>query len=188
VQAQQRKPASRQRVLDIDDLPKNVIKLNVLSLAVGTASVFYERVLNEQMSLQLGISYTNISSDRLLNVRYRGYAITPEFRYYLTSSEAPRGFFVAPFARYRNADVTGSINRDGRQIPATGKISSYGAGVMIGGQIVGKRISADAFVGPSLNGRSIKVTSADVTERELPIPNILGAFGLRAGITVGFAF
>jgi hypothetical protein len=190
LQAQQRKPTTqtRQRVLDVDDLPKNVIKLNILSLAVGTGSVFYERVLNEQMSLQLGLSYTNISNDWILDVRYKGYAITPEFRYYLSSVEAPRGFFVAPFARYRNSEVTGNITRDGREIPANGKISAYGAGVMIGGQIIGKRLSAEAFVGPSLNTRSIKVTSPNVTERELPIPNLLGIFGLRAGITVGIAF
>jgi hypothetical protein len=190
VQAQDRKPNSpaKQRVLDIDDLPKNVVKLNILSLAVGTGSVFYERIIAEHMSVQLGLSYTSISNDWLLDMRYKGYSITPEFRYYLSSIEAPRGFFVAPFARYRSAEVTSSISRNGREIPANGKISAYGAGVMIGGQIIGKRLSAEAFVGPSLNARSIKVTSPEVTERELPIPNILGIFGLRAGVTVGIAF
>lgn len=189
VEAQQRKPASRTRVLDIDDLPQNVIKLNVLSLAVGTVSGFYERVINEQMSFQLGASYTNISSDWLLNVRYKGYTITPEFRYYLSSTEAPRGFYAAPFVRYRRSDVTGNITRDGQEIPANGKISAYGAGVMVGGQLIlGKHFSLDAFVGPSLNARSIKVNTPDVTEKEFPVPNILGVFGLRVGITVGVAF
>lgn len=189
VEAQQRKPASRTRVLDIDDMPKNVIKLNILSLAVGTVSGFYERVINEQMSFQLGASYTNISSDWILDVRYKGYTITPEFRYYLSSTEAPRGFYAAPFVRYRRSDVTGNITRDGREIPANGKISAYGAGLMVGGQwIIGRHFSLDAFVGPSLNARSIKVTTPDVTEKEFPVPNILGVFGLRAGITVGVAF
>ncbi|MDO1445248.1 DUF3575 domain-containing protein [Rhodocytophaga aerolata] len=189
VEAQQRKPASRTRVLDIDDMPKNVIKLNILSLAVGTVSGFYERVINEQMSFQLGASYTNISSDWILDVRYKGYTITPEFRYYLSSTEAPRGFYAAPFVRYRRSDVTGNITRDGREIPANGKISAYGAGLMVGGQwIIGRHFSLDAFVGPSLNARSIKVNTPDVTEKEFPVPNILGVFGLRAGITVGVAF
>ena len=188
-EAQQRKPASRQRVLDVDNLPKNVIKLNVISLAVGTFSGFYERVINEQMSFQLGASYTNISSDWILDVRYKGYAITPEFRYYLSSTEAPRGFYAAPFVRYRRSDVTGNITRDGQEIPANGKISAYGAGVMIGGQwIIGKHFSLDAFVGPSLNARSVKVNTPNVTEKDFPVPNILGLFGLRAGITVGVAF
>jgi hypothetical protein len=190
VQAQERKPAStkKPKVLDVDEMPQNIIKLNIPSLAVGTASLFYERVLNEQMSLQLGASYTSIKSDWLLNVRYRGYAITPEFRYYFSSTEAPRGFFVAPFARYRYSDVTGNINRDGQQLPANAKISAYGAGVMIGGQIVGRHLSVDAFIGPSLNARSVKVATPNVTEKEFPVPNILGIFGLRAGITVGIAF
>jgi hypothetical protein len=188
-EAQQRKPAPRPKVLDIDDMPKNVIKLNILSLAVGTVSGFYERVINEQMSFQLGASYTNISSDWLLNVRYKGFTITPEFRYYLSSTEAPRGFYAAPFLRYRRSDVTGNITRDGQQIPANGKISAYGAGVMVGGQwILGRHFSLDAFVGPSLNARSVRVNTPNVTEREFPVPNILGVFGLRAGITVGVAF
>jgi hypothetical protein len=190
VQAQQRKSTSskKPKVLDVDDMPQNVIKLNIPSLAVGTISMFYERVLNEQMSVQLGASYTSIKSDWLLNVQYRGYAITPEFRYYFTATEAPRGLFVAPFARYRYSDVTGSITRDGNQLPANAKISAYGAGIMIGGQIVGRHLSVDAFLGPSLNARSVKVATPNVTEKEFPVPNILGVFGLRAGIAVGFAF
>ncbi len=189
VEAQQRKPTSRPKVLDVNDMPQNVIKLNILSLAVGTFSGFYERVINEQMSFQLGVSYTNISSDWILDVRYKGYTITPEFRYYLSSTEAPRGFYAAPFVRYRRSDVTGNVTRDGQEIPANGKISAYGAGLMIGGQwIIGKHFSLDAFVGPSLNARSIKVNTPNVTEKEFPVPNILGVFGLRAGITVGVAF
>ncbi len=191
VQAQQKRTPIRTKtqVLDINDMPKNVLKLNILSLAVGTGSFFYERVLNEKMSLQLGASYTNIKNETILDVRYKGFTITPEFRYYLSSVEAPRGFYVAPFARYRRSDVTGTVNRNDQEIPANAKLSAYGAGVMIGGQwIAAKRISLEAFVGPSLNARSIKVTTPNVTEKEFPVPNILGVFGLRAGVTVGIAF
>ncbi len=190
-QAQQKKAPIRTKsqVLDINDMPQNVIKINIPSLAVGTGSFFYERAINEQMSLQLGVSYTNISNETILNVRYKGFAITPEFRYYFSSVEAPRGFYVAPFARYRRSDLTGEIKRDGQDFPANAKLSAYGAGVMIGGQwIAGKHVSLEAFVGPSLNARSINVTTPNVTEKEFPIPNILGVLGLRAGITVGFAF
>ncbi|MDI3527103.1 MAG: hypothetical protein PWR03_1286 [Tenuifilum sp.] len=35
----------------------NVIKVNTLSLLVGTGSVFYERKLSDNMSGQLGVAY-----------------------------------------------------------------------------------------------------------------------------------
>jgi hypothetical protein len=198
VQAQQkRRPYEppRRKVIDID-IPQNIIKVNFLSPFAATGSFFYERVINEQMSLQLGLSYTSISTGRIIpalfgdtRVRLKGYAITPEFRYYLSSTEAPRGFFVAPFIRYRHSDAFARIQRDGRTIEADADLSTLGAGIMIGGQwIFGKHISMDMFMGPSLNARFTKVRTPEVEERDFPIPNLFGPFGFRAGITIGVAF
>ena len=187
----------RRKVIDINDMPKNIIKVNFLSPIAATGSFFYERVLNEKMSAQLGVSFSRFSTGSIFpalfddtRVKLRGYAITPEFRYYISSTEAPRGFFVAPFLRYRHSDADATIKRDnGQVIEASAAFSTIGAGVMLGGQwVFGRHVSLETFIGPSLNARYTKVKTAEVEEKDFPIPNLFGPLGLRAGFTIGFAF
>lgn len=194
-----RRPAYRnnKRVIDIDDMPKNIIKVNYLSPFAATGSFFYERVINEKMSAQLGFSYSKFSTGSIIpalfgdtRVKLQGYAITPEFRYYLSSTEAPRGFFIGPFLRYRHSDAQANIKRENAEpIQADADFTTIGAGMLVGGQwVFGKHFSMDIFMGPSLNARYTKVTTPEVEESEFPVPNIFGPFGFRAGVTIGFAF
>lgn len=191
----ERRPTKR--VIDIDHMPKNIIKVNYLSPLAATGSFFYERVINEKMSAQLGFSFSRLSTGSIIpalfgdtRVKLKGYAITPEFRYYLSSTEAPRGFFIGPFLRYRHSDATATIKRDNAEpIQADANFTTIGAGMVIGGQwVFGKHISFDAFIGPSLNARYTKISTPEVEEKDFPVPNIFGPLGLRAGVTVGFAF
>lgn len=160
--------------------PKNLIKVNLLSPVVRTGSFFYERVLNEKSSLQLGFFYTGTSFS---GTQFRGIGLTPEYRFYLSESkQAPAGFFVAPFARYQNLKLS---DKDDANISAT--YSSFGGGVCVGNQWLFKnQVSLELFGGPSFNATSFKGNNG-ATRDNFFLGN-LGYFSFRFGIALGFAF
>ena len=50
---------------------KNVLKVNTLSLIIGTGSIFYERELADNISGQMGVAYLNYNiSDTKLEVLF----------------------------------------------------------------------------------------------------------------------
>ncbi len=166
----------------------SAIKVNVLSPMVRTANFSFEQKLGPETSLQLGFFYTSAKFD---GDRYTGIGVTPEFRYYLTETEAIRGFYIAPFLRYNKINIkTTSTYTDGNGNTTTEKVdvdlNGFGGGVVVGKQWVFKEhITIDMFVGPKGMSRNIKVNSgndADVNFRGF------GGFGIRAGITFGVAF
>jgi hypothetical protein len=165
------------------DDPQNIIKINILSPIASTASLFYERGLNETSSLQLGLFYTGASVE---DTKIRGFGITPEFRYYLSEKGNMQGFFVAPFLRYQNFQLTDEAsNTNNEENKAT--FNSIGGGLLIGGQwIFKKRISLDLWGGPSYSGGNLKV-DGDGTEDDFST-GLFNGFGLRAGVTLGVAF
>jgi hypothetical protein len=160
------------------DGKKNIIKVNLLSPIVRTGSFFYERVITDKSSLQLGLLYTGYSTE---GTKLRGFGITPEYRFYLSQSkQAPQGFFVAPFLRYENLELT-NLNDQ-----AT--LSTFGGGLVIGGQWVFSNIvSLDIFGGPRLNTRNFKATTGGTTVDDFTLTGF-GSFGLRFGVTLGIAF
>ncbi|TAE15049.1 MAG: DUF3575 domain-containing protein [Bacteroidetes bacterium] len=152
----------------------NNIKVNILSPLVRTGSVFYERKLGAATSAQLGVFYTGFESD---GVQLRGFGITPEFRFYPGAKGSMEGFYLAPFARYQNFNISDAVSK--------GTLSTIGGGLLIGGQwIFGRGVSLDTFLGPSFNVGDVKVTSGTAIEE----PGSASGFGLRAGLSVGFAF
>jgi hypothetical protein len=172
---------------DKDAEYRNVIKINPLSLIAATGSFAYERVINERMSGQLGLQFTSYSGWVTGGRPLKGFAVTPEFRYFLTGS-APKGFFLAPFLRYRQSSITGEITAGGRNFNGKVDINNFGGGVLIGGQyILGQRVSIEGFIGPTINGRSYKFTEG-TTETDYDIPNFFSPVWFRTGFTVGFLF
>jgi hypothetical protein len=158
---------------------KNALKVNLFSPVVRTGSFFYERVVSEHSSLQLGFFYTGF---KVTDTRFSGFGITPEFRYYLSASEAPEGFYVGPFVRYQNFKLTNEGSTD----KAT--LSTMGGGVVVGKQWLFKdRITLDTFIGPSFNSGSVKVDGGDSSEDDYSTGAFDG-FGLRLGLTLGVAF
>jgi hypothetical protein len=158
---------------------KNIIKANLFSPVVRTGSFFYERVVSEKNSFQLGFFYTGATiADE---TRVRGFGITPEYRFYLSQKPAPQGFYVAPFARYQNLALTDV------ELEFKGTLSSIGGGAVVGGQwLFNNRISLDLFGGPSYSTRNIK-TDDGVSEDSFTLTG-LGGFGIRFGLTLGVAF
>lgn len=154
----------------------NAIKLNPLSLAVLTANISYERAIGEKTSVQLGAFYSGFS---LSGLKYSGWGVTPEFRYYL-SGEALNGFYAAPFGRYQ------SFNLSEKETGLKTTMSTIGGGAIIGFQRMGDSgFTFDIFAGPSYNKAKFKEES---DEEEFNVSGGVAGFGVRFGLTVGFGF
>jgi hypothetical protein len=151
------------------------IKVNILSPLVRTFSGFYERKISPNTSVQLGLSYTGAELD---DQQLRGWSITPEFRYYASQKEAMQGFYVAPFMRFGNFEVSDYL--------AKADLKSIGGGLLIGNQwIFSKGLSLDVFLGPSYSSGKLKVTEG---QTEPDVPATVNGVGLRAGLTLGIVF
>lgn len=156
----------------------SVIKINILSPVVRTLSAFYEKPLSETSSFQLGLQYTGA---RLVGIRYSGFAITPEYRFYLSkTTDAPNGFYVAPFLRYQNLTVR---DVDLTTSGTDAKLNTFGGGVLVGRQWLfgrSENVALDLFIGPSYNAGSVNGDDIDVSSG-------FNGFGLRFGLALGLA-
>lgn len=154
---------------------KNVLKVNTLSLIIGTGSVFYERKLSEITSAQLGVGYLNY---KIGDTKFDGLILTPEARFYV-KKEAIDGFYVAPYLRYNKFNFKGANNS------GEGSLSSLGGGVAFGMQwIYPKGFVMDLFFGGHYTGANVKTSSGsqptDITK--------IDGFKTRVGFSLGFAF
>ena len=149
---------------------KNVIKLNLPSIALKHYMLQYERVINNRQSIAIGIGFSpsvdlpfkNTLMDQfsdnedaknaIESTRFKKITITPEYRFYLGKKGAPAGFYLAPFVRYTNM----TIDQDYRFTPSsgiehtahlTGKFNGVGGGLMIGAQwLLGKNVTLDWWI------------------------------------------
>jgi hypothetical protein len=162
--------------VNAQDVKQNLIKANLMSPLVRTGSFFYERVLNEDMSLQMGFFYSGAS---VSETKFRGWGLTPEFRYYLSDKPAPSGIYFAPYARYQSFDlsVTGEVG--------SATYSSMGGGLLVGAQRVMKNvISLEAYIGPSYSKGNIKISDDNQNSYDT---GFFDGFGVRFGVTIGLA-
>lgn len=159
--------------------PDNVIKVSLLSPFVKSGSFFYERALNDEMSLVGGFFFTAWTPGE--DVTLNGYGLTLEFRYYLSESAAPSGAFIAPFGRFQKFSITEGISVD----QSEGNLSSTGGGLLVGIQRLFKdRITLEGFIGPAYYKGSTEVVSGT----EITSIGAFDGFTVRAGVTVGVAF
>lgn len=161
---------------------KNIIKANLLSPFVGSYNFFYERALASKTSLQLGAGFVSLTSN---GTGFTGFSVTPEFRFY-PSGKSPRGFFVAPFARYNNLSLT---VKDGIGNEGKATLTTVGGGLNVGYQwIFGDIISLDLFAGPVFNSGNVTVETNGFTEDSFSVGSFSGGTGIRFGLTLGVAF
>ncbi len=153
---------------------KNTIKINPLSALLSTGSVFYERKIDDGISVQLGVAYTGV---KLSDTKFNGLAITPEARFYF-KKEAPAGMYAAPFLKYQNYTVSDGRNK--------GDYTSFGGGAVMGYQwVYGSGFVLNLFFGPSYNNGKYKATFGN---EEPEIKGGIEGFGIRTGIALGFGF
>lgn len=164
--------------LNVHAQKMNAVKTNLFSPILRTGHLLYERVINEDMSIQLGFFYTAYT-DSDTDVSLKGWGITPEFRYYLSEeTSAPDGFYLAPSFRYQTFTVEDPSDSE------SGTLTSFGFAVNFGKQMLLKDIIiVDAFLGPSYNFRNLE-TEGDI---DTPISEADG-FGIRIGLVIGVAF
>ena len=166
--------------------PTVVVKANVLSPFVLTASGFVEVAFAPHMSAQLGAFTTGASYK---DVKFSGHGFTPEVRYYFSETkEAPRGAYVAGYGRILDYKLTVDDEEEGKTYEASYK--PIGAGVAIGNQwIFNSGISVDLFMGLGVNGGSLKVKSGTKDDFDLGFLNLVGSgVRFRPGLTVGYSF
>ena len=154
---------------------KNVLKINTLSLFLGTGSLFYERKLSDLTSAQLGVAYL---SYKFSDTRFSGLILTPEFRIY-PKKNAIDGFYVAPYLRYQKFTVKNTTDN------SKGSLTSMGGGLLFGRQWITKSgFTMDLFFGGHYGGTSVKVDSGTDTFDK----NLFSGFKPRIGFALGFVF
>ncbi len=155
---------------------KNAVKTDLFSPFLRTGVLKYERALNESMSLQLGGFYTGYSPGDT-DAKLSGFGITPEFRYYLSTTPAPNGIYLAPNFRYMKLTVTEGANE--------AYLTSNSLALNLGYQMILKEVVViDAWLGPVYAFRNID----DPTDSVDPGISTANGFGLRVGIAIGLAF
>jgi hypothetical protein len=155
---------------------KNAIKTDLFSAFLRTGVLKFERALNEDMSFQLGAFYTGYSPGDT-DAKLTGIGITPEFRYYLSSTPAPHGTYLAPNFRYMKLDATDGAN--------VATLTTYGIAINLGHQVVLKEVVViDGWIGPAFAFRNLDDPTGSV---ETGISSVNG-FGIRLGLAIGFAF
>lgn len=204
---------------------EHAIKLNLPSLLVGNISGSYEHSLSDKVALQLGIGILpgrqapgssliqgiileNPDNTRFVtDIRFSGYSITPELRFYPFKEDMDlHGFYVAPalrFSRYALKTQYDYVTAGGEanSLQAKGTLTGFGGNLVIGYQIpIAEELTLDLYLGGGLNvsrlGISLKdegLVAADYAEIEA---DILEEFGLNPenfpdiisdnGINLGF--
>lgn len=148
----------------------NMVKLNLLPLAVGNISIEYERHINKGISLngtasflpKSGLPFKSIwesASDDAYNIlagaKLGAFSMAPEVRFYLGNKDPFKGFYIAPFIKYSNYtfNTVLSIDRPNyqKEVPLSGSLNALTAGVAIGSQWhLGKNIYLDwRIIGPN---------------------------------------
>ncbi len=177
---------------DWDPPYKNIVKINVTSLAFKTFSLQYERLLGRKMSVALGVRMMPSSAlpfrNAIVNAtksedgeddedltklfeeaKLGGLAITPEFRYYL-GKEAGRGFYLAPFVRYEHYNLSAPysfLDASDQLVNVSfkGNMTSYGIGLMIGSQFkLAQRLTLDWWIlGPYYSATQLSLKANNLS-------------------------
>jgi|SRR6185437_16092775 len=168
-------PAKSKSASVKQQIPHNLIKINLTPLLFKSYSIQYERVLNRKFSVAIqyrimpetGVPFKSsilkLVDDGDVNTkktiedfRMSNYAITPEVRIYLSKKGYGRGFYIAPFYRYasftsNDLNVFYTDDNDADQsIKMSGKLTSNTYGLAMGFQnALGKHVVLDiSFLGP----------------------------------------
>lgn len=155
---------------------KNTLKINTLSLFLGTGSIFYERKISDMTSGQMGLAYMGF---KLGDTKFTGLILTPEFRIY-PKKNAIDGFYIAPYLRYQNFTVKSTAD------DSKGTLSSMGGGLLFGRQWITKSgFTMDLFFGGHYGSSSVKVDTGSANSIDSKFFN---GFKPRVGFALGFSF
>lgn len=160
---------------------KNVVKINLLAIALKNISIQYERAVARKVTvagtfrfmpkgtIPLKSTINNMTDDpeterQINNLKVGNFAFMPEVRYYLSKKGAFRGFYLglyANIAKY-SADLVYEYDDAGKTktIPMSGSITGITGGLMIGAQFkLSKQIYLDWWaLGPNYGSSNGKLS------------------------------
>lgn len=125
------------------------------------------------------------------NTQLNGFALTPEYRRYLSGSgQALAGFYVAPFVRYQHLGLSaGAVDDAGTAYTAQAALHTIGGVVVVGHQwVYARRVTFDTFLGPSYNANVSRAQVSDGSHSARFEVGSFQGFSLRTGITLGVVF
>lgn len=126
------------------EVRREVLKVNLSAVAMGAATVQYEKVLGKHFSLALGAGYRpkkvfpyakdlekylDVADNRIDYISFENvkkaessigmYHITPEVRFYFGKKQAPIGTYLSIFGKYNDfhGDVPVFVDTDYRGLP-----------------------------------------------------------------------
>ncbi|MDO1451807.1 DUF3575 domain-containing protein [Rhodocytophaga aerolata] len=170
-------------------ISKNVFKVNLLSVSARLLSGFYERKVSQRLSVQLGGNYQVREREIIFSrsTLTKAYTFIPEVRIYsLARHQAPKGVYLASFARYRYLEMETENSGLGKEY---GKIKSYGGGVLAGvhALFLDDHLSLDCFLGPHLTKHDFEGLSRETVKYDY-FSLLFNTLDIRFGITAGIAF
>lgn len=134
---------------------KNLIKVNLVALALKNVTMQYEREISRKTTVALTFrampsstlpfksvfkSFINDENTKsqVVNFKTGNVAIMPEVRLYLGHQGAYHGFYIAPFLSYAHysASLPYHYNDNGTDkiIPMAGSSDAFSGGIMLGAQ------------------------------------------------------
>lgn len=184
---------------------RNLVKFNSFALVFNNSSLFYERAIIPRVTASLGLSYkykskppglyfeNDYASIHMKMDEIRGYAITPEIRYYLKSCEThyPSGFYSGFYYRYTRykSDLDIRYTDDAGLdyfYTSHGKLDEHGLGIQLGYQLhITNWFFLDfLIIGPRFSFYKINLTFDEnindefIVDAEKYIQHIIDKFGI----------
>ncbi len=167
-------PTKKPTAKNEDKHKMNIVKVNLMALALKNYSFQYERVLTKKISIALGVRtmpsstlpFKDVFVDQfgisdpdddlestIKDLKVGNFAITPEVRFYLNKKGYGRGFYIAPyyrFAKFNSEELPITYDGDGgteKTIRLKGDMTTHSGGLMIGAQWhLGKVVTLDWWI------------------------------------------
>lgn len=127
---------------------QNTAKVGFSDAFLGNYNLSYERVLNENQSIQFKFGYMEpthspfISENTITPEAYAlketngGINASVEYRFFISRQQIPQGFYIAPYLRYFNQSLVYSDEIENHSYTVDSKLGTIGMGAQLGYQLV----------------------------------------------------
>lgn len=125
---------------------ENVVKVGLGGLVFGNLKAGYERIISDNQSLTINAGmliprelpgFIEIDSElEDIDSELSSFSLSAEYRFYTGDNVAPRGFYLAPYARLNNFSFKFNDVYDGNEATVDSDFSTLGIGLQLGYQWV----------------------------------------------------
>ena len=166
------------------DTRMHTVKINLHAPLFNSFYMAYEHVMNDDITVGSDLF---IIGNRYDDVKWSGFGISPEVRFYFKSN-VYSGYYLAPYVRYQNVKITDQIKIDnglgGYDLKTReGRHQLLGFGMNFGHNFVfNDRVCIDLYAGPQFQR---KYVSGEARPRSAYFNAVYFA---RVGVNIGFRF